>query len=278
MSQDIRHFFVLGCQKTGTTLLARVLDQHSDIACLWESHVLRPRSNASILNTRFDNGRNHGFAASRLEAWAAIWFAPGIDYIIDRRQRTACFAATMPEIFDDFGTRCGASCVGDKWPWFIDHVGILLETFPQARFFYNVRDPRAVWNSGQRFLDREMGDVIIEEMLAKDAAMQALESDERFMTVRYEDVVQKPYEMFERLWGFLGRAFEPQSMLYDPARDPYPNRWDWVPEAADRLDVHLSRKWTHQVPPAKIRAIEKRCEDYMGRYGYEPWQPDREEA
>ena len=41
-------FFCIGCQKTGTTLLARVLDQHPRIACVWESYALRPEAAPSI--------------------------------------------------------------------------------------------------------------------------------------------------------------------------------------------------------------------------------------
>ena len=58
---QVTFFFCIGVPKTGTTLLARLLDQHPDIACMWESYAFHPRSRASLFNPTSDKWKQHGF-------------------------------------------------------------------------------------------------------------------------------------------------------------------------------------------------------------------------
>lgn len=271
-------FFCIGSAKTGTTLLARVLDQHPHIATIWESYAFHPRSQASLFNPASDKWRRHGFARPDVERWSKIWCAQ--PRLLLRRAvrkltgRTllarSSFRDTMSEALADFGQRCNARMVGDKWPWYIEYLPQVMWAFPKARFIYNVRDPRAVWNSAQRFKGRERGDELLEEMLARDRAVSPYLGQDNFLTVRYEDLVREPAETCQRLYTFLDCSYSKEYLRYDPAEDPYPERWDWVPQAGESFDPWHTVKWKEHMRPADIERVTQHAARFIETYGYEP--------
>jgi hypothetical protein len=275
--QELTIFFCIGAAKSGTTLLARVLDQHPDIACIWESYALTPRAKASIFNPASTSWQRHGFAREQVERWATVWRAQP-QALLRRVLRKVTghshlvvspFQRTMSEAFADFARRCRARVVGDKWPQYIGYLQPVLEAFPQARFIYNVRDPRGLWNSAQRFKGRERGDELLQRMLEQDRRVTPFLSRPNFYTVRYEDLVHEPAETCRQLYAFLGCDFSPDYLAYHPETDPYPQRWDWVPQASQALDPWHTAKWKEQMIAAEIERVSHRARSFIDKYRYE---------
>ena len=275
--QELTIFFCIGAAKTGTTLLARVLDQHPDIACIWESYALTPRAKASIFNPASSSWQKHGFAREKVERWAAVWRAQP-QALLRRILRKATgrphlvvspFQRTMSEALTDFARRCQARVVGDKWPWYIGYLRPVLEAFPQARFVYNVRDPRGLWNSAQRFKGRERGDELLQRMLEQDRRVTPYLKRANFYTVRYEDLVNEPAETCRQLFAFLGCDFAQEYLSYHPEADPYPQRWDWVPQASQAFDPWHTAKWKEQMTADEIVQVSRRARWFLDKYGYE---------
>ena len=272
----LRFFFCIGVQKSGTTILARVLDQHPKIACIWESYALKPRAGASILNLQSASWRRHGFKRRKVERWAASW--GGRPRALMRRfvRRLAgrdylgmiAFRKTMPYMLADFAQRCGASVVGDKWPWYIDYLEETMAIFPHAKFIYNVRDPRGIWNSAQRFKQRQRGDEILQEMLEKDRQVSPYLDLPNFFTLRFRDLVCQPEKTCRKLYAFLGCDFKKEYLRYRPDADPYPERWHWIPEASGPIDPWHARKWQEEVEPGIRARITEEAGWFIEKYGY----------
>jgi hypothetical protein len=274
---DLRVFFCIGAAKSGTTLLARVLDQHPEVAYIWESYAFHPHSRASLFNPASDSWRKHGFAEADVRRWAAIWRTEP-QAILGRASRkltgrtllaASCFHRTMPEALTDFARRCCASVVGDKWPWYIDHLDDVLAVLAEAHYIYNVRDPRGLWNSAQRFKGRQRGDELLQRMLDADRRVTPYLDRPNFLTLCYEDLVNEPEVTCRQLFGFLGCDFAREVLFYDPAVDPYPNRWDWVPEAGEQFNPWHARKWLEQMHPDEIERVSDQASWFIEKYGYE---------
>jgi hypothetical protein len=269
-------FFCIGCQKSGTTLLARVLDQHPLVACMAESYALIPDAGPSIMNPDSDKWKDHGFGRDSVERWAHLYRRELSDPKLNELMRLTgrCyplisgFAHTMPEALDNFAARTGARVVGDKWPWYIDFLDVVREVFPRAKFIYSVRDPRGLWNSGQRFLERGRGTSIVREMLHKDQKLAPYIDQQSFLSVRYEDLVCDPAATAERLYRFLGVDFDPSYLEYDPERDPYPDRWSWIKEARDDFNPRHASKWRKQMTPEQIETVTRDSSWFLDKYGY----------
>lgn len=271
------HFFCIGSAKSGTTLLARVLDQHPDIACIWESYAFHPRSRASLFNPASDKWKTHGFVRRDVARWARVWRSqPRLFLRRATRKLTgrtilvrSCFQRTMSQALADFGKRCDARVVGDKWPWYIDYLDQVMRAFPNARFIYNVRDPRAVWNSAQRFKGRGRGDELLEQMLGRDRKVSRCLHQGNFLTIRYEDLVCEPEDTCQRLYRFLSCSYARDYLRYEPEDDLYPDRWDWVPEASQAFDPWHTVKWKKQMGPLAIKRVTEQAAGFIEKYEYE---------
>lgn len=270
-----RRFFVIGPQKTGTTLLARLLDQQPRVACMFESYIWSERR--SVLAEQSGNGRLHGIHADDQARWRArfapaFWPEAAHPADVHDAEQVDVLRDVMSEVLDDFGRRLGADVVGDKWPFYTDRLPLLLDAFPDASYVHTVRDPRGQWNSAEQFRGRGRGWQLLDDLLQRDEVVrEAFAGQEaRVEIVRYEELLEDPAAVIGRLAAAIG--FAPQLPLpdYDPAADPLPRRWNWVPESTRVVDGWHGVKWRASVPRPTVEEIERAAAPYMERHGYEP--------
>jgi hypothetical protein len=217
-----------------------------------ESWILQRGDGASVLNLRGKKWETHGFERAQVEQWG----------------REPDLAHVLAEALADFGSRMGAVAVGDKWPWYIDHLDTILEAFPKAKLIYNVRDPRGIWNSAQKFKGRKRGDAVLREMLAKDRKIEALGEHSNLFSFRYEDLVCDPEATARALYEFLGLDYDPSYLDYDAARDPLPERWSWVKEASDPFDPRHTTKWREAMTQKQIDRVSRQARSFISKYDY----------
>jgi hypothetical protein len=269
----VQHFFSVGAAKTGTTLLARMLDQQPAVASMSESYFFDPDHPASFF--RLDNhvaGR-HGFRPDKVEAWrsrALATVAAANGQTVRAIDEPSHGRSIISEILNQFAERNNARFVGDKWPYYHEHLDALLAAFPDGKFLYNVRDPRAVWNSGNTFRDRQLGPKVLSDLLVADQRLRPYADDSRFHVFRYEDLVTEPQETMTNIAEFIGFEFDPSAIEYDETKDRYSNRWNWVPTAKGELNQHLTEKWRHEMPIDAQRRVTERFAEFIEHYGYDP--------
>lgn len=264
-------FFCIGAAKTGTTILARMLDQQPDVACLWEAFFFHPTHEASILNPDTNKFGRHGLSLDRVRQWqerATVRVGSGRHARLGIRDARVG-REIMTEVLTEFGELAGATVVGDKWPGYHRQLDLLTAAFPDAKLIYNVRDPRGVWNSGETFRDRGRGDKHLDEMLKADAAVRSHLADDQFLTLRYEDLIAQPRQTMQRVAAFVGFEFDAAAIDYERENDPFPRRWYWVPTAKGDLDVALTEKWRHEMALTTQRLVTERCAEFIERYGYD---------
>jgi sulfotransferase family protein len=223
-------FFIFGHARSGTTLLMRLLRLHPEVHCNYQAHFFtRQPLLKSLVNTpeaeewlaRKSNRWNQGRDLSPLVLRAAA------DFIMERE-----------------AAKEGKSIVGDKSPSSTIHgqaVRDMHSIYPDAKLVYIVRDGRDVLISERfrnlveesKFLKAE-DKRIIEELrkdqtpftngtrsiftesvirrVAKGWIMNLQETEEdgkrlfgdHYCSLRYEDLLEHPFEELTRLWEFLG--------------------------------------------------------------------------
>lgn len=222
-------FFIFGHARSGTTLLMRLLRLHSEVHCNYQAHFFtRQPLLKSLVNTpeaeewltRKSNRWNQGRDLSPLVLRAAA------DFILERE-----------------AAKEGKMIVGDKSPSSTIHgqaVGDMHSIYPDAKLIYIVRDGRDVLISERfrnlveesKFLKAE-DKRIIEELrknqtpftngtqsiftetvirrVAKGWVTNVEETEEEgkrlfgkyYCSLRYEDMLERPFEELSRLWKFL---------------------------------------------------------------------------
>lgn len=202
--------FVGGCERSGTTLVQKVLCAHGRVAggpeFLFTADVVR-------LHRRMSAPYPGPWAARRRE-----YFAPGELAAAFRRFYCGFFRRLADE-------HPGARYLSEKTPSNIAVAGPLLELFPDGRFVHVLRDGRDVLLSHrevERRLERRGAVVPRTAFRLRSVAgrwnraceaHRHLRSDsglaERYLAIRFEDLVRDPESTVGRLFGFLGLEPEP---------------------------------------------------------------------
>lgn len=227
-------FFIFGHARSGTTLLMRLVRLHPEVHCNYQAHFFtRQPLLKSLVDTpeaeewlkRKSNRWNQGGDLSPLVLRAAA------DFILERDARKE-----------------GKRIVGDKSPSSTIHgqaVRDLHAVYPDAKLVYIVRDGRDVLISERfrnlveesKFLKADDKHII--ENLRKDQAqfangtrsiftenvirrvangwvknVQETEAEgrrlfgENYFSLRYEDLLARPFDEMQKLWNFLGVPVE----------------------------------------------------------------------
>src|SRR4051794_27962840 len=114
--------FVVGCSRSGTTLLRALLDAHPLLAVPPESHfAVAPRLRRL--------GR---------DPWFRLWGIEPPDL------RGLDVADAVRAVFAAYAAAQGKPRYADKTPHYVSHLPLLAERFPEARFVHVVRDGRDV--------------------------------------------------------------------------------------------------------------------------------------
>ncbi|GAB4366772.1 MAG: hypothetical protein Kow00121_04440 [Elainellaceae cyanobacterium] len=227
------------------------------------------------MNPDSDAWKKHGYAEKDVIDWHQTWTRqPNLPFQVIHRLTgrdltlKSKFHATMSSALTLFAKQCNVNVVGDKWPFYIDYIDTVIKAFPNAKFIYNIRDPRGIWNSAQRFKGRRRGDKILQEMLDKDKRISPYLQKPNFITIRYEDLVYEPVKTCQKLYQFLGCEWSEEYLTYNPQTDPYPQRWDWIPEASEQFNPRHVTKWKEQMEPDQIAKVNQLADWFIKKYQY----------
>ena len=262
--------FILGCDRSGTTLVQKMLTSHPELHITYETAYAamvrwmhRPKNFEPCLQAiegfpQF-NGIDINALRDDIQAQGAVDFAD-LTALIYRR--VAAFH--------------GKSRWGDKTPAYTRYILNLAAMFPAARFIHVVRDPRSVaaswiptnwgpntyWHAG-RLWAHAVGLATVD--------MEILEPW-RCRTIRFEDVVREPEQTMRGVCDSLDLTWDPL-ILSAKARDEVklPSKQDEKLHSKTRKDVDPERaeSW-RRVSPRKLRHLEAVCWDLMEIYHYEP--------
>jgi protein-tyrosine sulfotransferase len=221
---DTPPVFIVGCPRSGTTLLRLMLTEHPDVFISSEGAyiaVLRQRvpSQAPGLPTEH-LADLHRMVVPFLEREKFICIPSCRDLV----EWTSYYGSDLRSLITFYGTfeaiasgRQSLSWWGDNAPYHALHVPFFATLFPNSKFVFMIRDPRDVLASVKTsFPDRSIISVIAEwqeVLLAKFLAQQNM-GISRVYELRYEDLVEAPERELRRVCGFLDIDMLPQMLHF----------------------------------------------------------------
>ena len=187
-----------------------------------------------------------------------------------RRDYRAPYVAAMNAL----AKRDGKVRWGEKTPKNLFYVDVLSEMFPEARFVYLVRDPRAVVNSMNAIKyyskDATINACNWRQSATDGYALLCSEVPEaQRMVVRYEDLVANPELTMRALCRFLGEEYEPGILAFYERTESNMPKTIRSPLLKAPITENNAEKWRSVVPPEQIARIESVCGDAMRTFGYE---------
>jgi hypothetical protein len=253
--------------RSGTSLVAHILDAHSRVAILFESYlypVFRPY--LSLYGNledprRFDRLIRDVARSLALRGWDP---PPSVAEIRDRAERPT-LADLLGAVLELHARREGKPRAGEKTPQHHAFLPEILERVPQARVVFTMRDPRdTVFSTARAFGTSPAGGV--EGWLAAWRSWQRVA--DRVLTVRYEDLVRQPEPVVHQICDHVGESFEPgmlkfyQRLLSGPEIGKFHHHRLREPMGA--ASVGRGRA----LPPAVRAGIEAACAEGMAAFGY----------
>jgi hypothetical protein len=191
-----RPILVIGSPRSGTTLLRMILDSHPRISCGEETHFLRELE--PITGKHWRMLEPYGFPK---------------DYWLERiRGLYTGFQA-------DYLARRGKARWAEKDPTYTLLLPYIGELFPDALYLHLVRDGHDVVASYRdRWGYKAAARVARGEWKRYVTAARALRTGpaaDRYLEVRYEDLVADPEGVLRPLFAFLGEAWDPAVLRFD---------------------------------------------------------------
>ena len=206
-------FFVVGAQRSGTTMLRLMLNAHSRLCVPFESRFIpdfHRRLAAFGDLSKLDNQR------ALLDAIAEDAFVrkgrliPDKDAVLAHKPQD--YAQLVHGIFAALAESEGKARWGDKTPSYVLDMDTLWTLFPGCRFIHLVRDGRDVAVSLKRdnWGPNTLHDAAYKwQKSARRARELAAKLGEgRWLTVSYEALVARPEEQVPQVTEFLGLSFE----------------------------------------------------------------------
>ena len=264
--------FLVGAERSGTTLLRLMLDHHPDIA-------FHPEFEFS-LDLLGPNGEipPHSERVRLLE----------MDRIFRLAQLNLHEGMDWPEqildFLEQFRTRSGKPRVGATVH---RRFTLLAQLLPGAKFIHLIRDPRDVapsavkmgwagnaWAGAGRWVEAE----------EQWAHLAASLDPSAFLEIRYEDLIREPERELERCCTLFGLPFDPAMLRY-PEDSSYPppdptavERWRVSPARQNslveaRVGALLSERGYEAsgagpTPPNALSRFFLVCGDRLGRFRF----------
>jgi len=209
--------FVVGIWRSGTSLLYTLMNQHPDVALLYEADLpmLRPLfllgRKKSEWMARWDfwneSLKRHQIAAENIEA------------------ESASVQAATTAAYREFAMSRGAAVWGEKSPNWFDRLSSVAKDFPQARFVAIWRNPADICRSVARAVDQDgwfdKRGMMLRCLLGCEAYKQECDrlvaKGFPLHQLRYDDLVRNPEGTMRRICEFLEIAFHPQMATLEGA-------------------------------------------------------------
>jgi len=272
--------FLVGCPRSGTTLLKRILNAHSAVAITPETHFIR---RIWLARQDFNPLESDAKFEQLIERFVSMpeFLEMGIE---SNAFRTAALETprSIPALFErllsEFGKVHHATLVGEKTPNHLLYMPILISLFPKARFIHIVRDPRAVvqsWRSVPWSTGTLAGDAQVWRRYMMTARKNPPKHGQALLTLHYESLLRDPVGTAKQVCNFLELRYEPEMLAFHAKQDTLVNtsREPWKKNVERALDPSRLDAWRDALDPSAIARIESIAWPEMVRWGYAPLTP-----
>lgn len=270
--------FIVGLGRSGTTLLRLMLNAHPNIAIPYETNFLdkygeKIRDYGDLqVSSSLNRLLTDLLSEPQLKFWDCSITKEEV--LNELKLSTAInMAAVLSALYMVYARKHSKSRWGDKSAY-IDTIPILNSLFPTAKFIHIIRDGRDVIRSTMR-LSWGPNDYIAGAMWWNDNVwvcrrMGAVLGPERYIEVRFEDLVNNPQTEMRRLLSFVGETFSDQVLSF------HVNAKSYVPQEVDfhyNVDKEFIKArcfaWKEEMSETENALFQRYARQMLGELGYE---------
>ncbi len=277
-----RPIIVIGCARSGTTLLQSMIHAHARLAMPPENRFMMPlyreRNSFGDLRVR----RNVEALGQELTRKGTKIHDLGLDKeaVRERLYRVpATIGSMLGSVLVAYAEKHGRERWGDKRPNYVQFIDRIMELFPDAQIVQIIRDGRDSaaslltmpwWEQGYHQAVYKWRDAVEAGNRAREYGPDA------YYELRYEDLVADPETTLKGLCTFLDEDFD-QAML-EPHRlaGITPEYKIWHEALRRPVNESAVRRWNRDLSLDQVTLFELVAGDQLRQHGYEITQGGRE--
>lgn len=161
---------------------------------------------------------------------------------------------------------------GLKDPQLTEYIPQLRMFLPESKFIIIVRDGRGVTNS---YMENKWGlgtNAYYGALRWKQEVQAQLdfmdETPNNFIFIRYEDIIDDLESALRNICKFLNKPFDTEMLSYESTQSDYPKRRENA-QTFKKPDKRLAEKWKNRLSAFEIAIVETVAGDLLEQLGYE---------
>jgi sulfotransferase family protein len=273
------YLFAVGCPRSGTTLLQRMLDHHPQLAVANDTHFIPKAPGVGA-------GTDPVFSPA-LGQWVQAYRRFHRLGLPEAAVRAAAagsrrYSEFVSALYSEFGRMHGKPLAGEKTPDYCRYLPVLHALFPWARVVHIIRDGRDVALSALEWAREDKGpgrySLWREEPIAVCALWWSWQVSSgrrdgaalgpaRYREVRYEHLSARPEEALRDVTAFLELPYASEMVSFHEGKrisDPgLSAKKAWLP-ATPGL-----RNWRSEMAERDVALFEALAGDLLSDLGYE---------
>jgi hypothetical protein len=277
-SESCRPIFVLGCPRSGTTLLQQMLHSHHRIAFPSETRFVHASYEARHEFGDLERAENRRALAEWITGGPGTKFTvlelDAADVIEEIVHGPPTLGSAIATVFRAYAREHGKPRWGDKRPSYFRRVPMLQRMFPDAQFVHLVRDGRDAVSSLKR-MPWFKGDIFAAALTWREAVdagarLRTRLGPDTFYEFRYEDLVGESEDALAKLCAFLGEEYDPEmTKAYRHARRTVPSARKWHLNTHEAVNTRQVGAWRERLEDWEADLIEHVLASRLLRHGYE---------
>ena len=270
--------FIVGPPRSGTTLLAAMLTNHSRIACGAETQFFSKLKISDLEDAVKDfcwPERALELLTSLTISHQKVYELFGLSrdklrqYLGDRQPSIRAMLEALTELY---AQEKGKPRWAEKTPNHLLHLSTIREIFPRAPIVRIIRDPRDAALSMRKL--PWASDSVLANCYFWDEwfrrSCQFFSYDKNSLTVRYEDLLANPQKLLSLICEHIGEKFE--AVMLDTtasARNVISPNEQWKSQVARPLDPSRIYVWKRELPRRLWSVASHICYSGIEAFGYE---------
>lgn len=289
---DSHPIFIVGCPRSGTTILAALLNLHTDIAAATETHFFNFISKQKKYKWRefdenqmkliLDEARIMDFC-KHLEIEPELlvkYFMESFDSAELSEEVTHKSQFYKKKVFDVFikalliKKKKIRFC--EKTPQHLYNVEEILKLYPGAKFIHIVRDGRDVVNSLLKMPWRPGGLLnnsrFWKKYITKGLSLSSKLDSKNFLTVKFEELIQDPEALMKTICDFVEVSYQ-KSILQksQTSNESVFTEWEsnWKHKSKGDLDTKRIGAWKKELSDQDQALLSWHQYYYLNKLNYE---------
>lgn len=276
--------FIVGCDRSGTTLLSLILSQSPDLHVTLESGFIPELYENRKDYSDFTSAKNRWYflrdlkstrATSKTIAFDIFEMSDDEAEVILRESAPNSYEGAIDALFSGTATLHGKSRWGNKTPKYVLHLSLINKLFPEAKIIHVIRDPRdvvaSILKAGWTSTVKETA-LYWEKRVRSGINEGRKLGDDRYYELKYESLLQNPGDVIRQICDWLNIGFDKefiQDYKQDDSRSSIIKHKDLFDLIGKPIDPSRAYAWKKNMGRADVAEIEQTNKALIMKLDYE---------